>query len=103
MISLEIWLLYTAACILIIVSPGPDNLLAVGRGVSQGRLAAIVSSLGAAFGLLVHVLAAALGLAVVIQTSAVAFGIAKFIGAGYLIWLGVKAIRSKDLISFMPS
>ena len=103
MISLEIWLLYTAACILIIVSPGPDNLLAVGRGVSQGRLAAIVSSFGAAFGLLVHVLAAALGLAVVIQTSAVAFSIAKFIGAGYLIWLGVKAIRSKDLITFTPS
>ena len=103
MISAEIWLAYSAACILIIVSPGPDNILAVSRGISQGRTAACTSSFGAALGLLVHVAAAVFGLALVIQTSAALFGLVKTIGAAYLIWLGVKALRSRDLISFTPS
>ena len=100
MISIEIWLTYTLACILIILSPGPDNILAVSRGLSQGRLAAVVTSVGAGFGLMVHVLAAALGLAVIVKNSAPAFFVVKIVGAGYLIWLGLKVLKSGDLISF---
>lgn len=103
MVTIEIFFAYTLACILIILAPGPDNILAISRGLSQGRIAAFISSLGAGAGLMVHVLAAALGLAVLIQTSELAFSLIKGIGALYLIWLGIKAIRSKDLISFAPS
>lgn len=103
MISAEILLAYSAACVLIIVSHGPDNILAIGRGFSQSRTAACVSSIGASHGLLVHVMAAVFGLAIVIQTSATLFGLMKIIGAAYLIWLGVNALRSRDLISFTPS
>lgn len=100
MITVETWLAFSMACVLIILAPGPDNLLAIARGISQGKLAAVVSSLGAGSGLMIHVAAAVLGLAVVIQTSVLAFTIVKVVGAAYLIWLGIKAIRSHDLISF---
>ena len=100
MISFEMWLTYTMACIFIILSPGPDNILAVSRGLSQGRLAAIVSSMGAGLGLMVHVLAAALGLAVIVKNSAPAFFVVKVVGAAYLIWLGLRVLKSRDLISF---
>lgn len=100
MIPIETWMTYTVACILIILVPGPDNILAVSRGLSQGRLAACISSAGAGLGLMVHVLVAFLGLAALIQTSAVAFSVVKFAGAGYLIWLGIKALCSRELIAF---
>lgn len=100
MIPIEIWLTYTAACVLIILVPGPDNILAVSRGLSQGRAAACISSIGAGLGLMVHVFVAILGLAALIQASAVAFSMVKLVGAGYLIWLGIKAMRSRSLITF---
>jgi len=100
MVPIETWVAYSGACVLIILAPGPDNILAISRDISQGRFAALVSSAGAGLGLLVHVAAAVLGLAVVIQTSAAAFGVVKIIGAGYLLWLGIKAIRSKNLVTF---
>jgi threonine/homoserine/homoserine lactone efflux protein len=74
--------------------------LAIGRGLSQGKIAALITSAAAATGLLVHVAAATLGLAVIIQTSQTAFFVVKLIGAGYLIWFGAKAILSRNLISF---
>jgi len=98
--SPEILMTFTLACALVIVSPGPDNILAIGRGLSQGKIAALITSAAAATGLLVHVAAATLGLAVVIQTSQTAFFVVKLIGAGYLIWLGARAILSRNLISF---
>lgn len=100
MISIETFFSYTLACALIILSPGPDNLLAIARGLSQGKLAAFVTSLGAGCGVIIHVLTAAFGLAALIKTSTIAFTAVKIIGAIYLIYLGVNAIRSRDLISF---
>lgn len=90
MFSLETWLAYTAACFLLVLSPGPDNLLAIGRGLSQGRVAACISALSSGTGVLFHVAAATLGLTLLMQTSAVAFWIVKLLGAGYLVWLGIK-------------
>ncbi len=89
-------------CLLIIVSPGPDSLLVIARGISQGKKAAIVSSVGVSCGLLIHAGAAAFGLALLLQTSALAFTAVKVVGAGYLIWLGLKALFTNDLISFSP-
>ncbi|MEQ1686200.1 MAG: LysE family translocator [Burkholderiaceae bacterium] len=94
---------YLAATLLVVIAPGPDNILAIGRGLSQGRVAAILSSTGAGLGILVHTLAAALGLTLVIQASPAAFWAVKLAGAAYLLWLGFKALTARNLISFTPA
>ncbi len=99
----EILLAYLAAVLLVVIAPGPDNILAISRGLSQGRLAAALSSVGAGLGIMVHSIAATLGLALLLQTSSFAFWIVKAVGAAYLLWLGYKAISSRGLISFAPS
>lgn len=103
MFPLDTWLAYTAACLLLVISPGPDNLLAIGRGLSQGRLAALVSGVASGAGILFHTTTAAMGLTLLMQTSAVAFWVVKLIGAGYLLWLGIKVLRSRNLINFAPA
>jgi len=103
MFPIDIWLTYTAACVLLVISPGPDNLLAVGRGLSQGRVAACVSGASSGAGIVFHVAAATFGLTLLMQTSAIAFLAVKFIGAAYLLWLGVKVLRSRSLINFAPA
>ena len=103
MFPLDIWLTYTAACLLLVLSPGPDNLLAIARGLSQGRLAAAISGIASGTGILFHVMAASLGLTLLMQTSALAFWIVKVIGASYLLWLGIKVLRSRSLINFQPT
>ncbi len=99
MFPLEVFITYTLACFLLVVSPGPDNLLAMGRGLSQGKLAATVSGLASGSGILFHVMAATFGLTLLIQTSELAFYAVKIVGAGYLIWLGIKVLRSRQLFS----
>jgi threonine/homoserine/homoserine lactone efflux protein len=103
MFPTDVLLAYVAACILVVLSPGPDNVLSISRGLSQGPLAAALSAIGAGVGIMIHTIAAALGLSLLIQGSPAAFWVVKLIGAGYLIWLGYKACRSGDLISFHPS
>ena len=99
----EILIAYLAAVLLVIVAPGPDNILAVSRALSQGLGAGVLSSVGAGLGILFHTVAAAFGLALVLQTSPVAFWVVKAVGASYLLWLGYKAISSRSLISFVPT
>lgn len=99
MFPLDVFLPYTLACLLLVISPGPDNLLAIGRGLSQGKLAAIVSGLSSGAGILFHVVAATFGLTLLIQTSEIAFYVVKGVGAAYLIWLGIKVLKSKGLFS----
>jgi len=99
----EILAAYLAAVLLVIIAPGPDNILAVSRGLSQGRPAAMLSSLGAGLGIMFHTIAAALGLSLIIQASPAAFWAVKIAGATYLVWLGFKALTSRNLISFMPT
>ena len=103
MFPLDIWLTYTAACLLLVLSPGPDNLLAIARGLSQGRMAAAISGIASGTGILFHVATASLGLTLLMQTSAVAFWVVKVIGASYLLWLGIKVLRSRSLINFKPA
>lgn len=99
----EILAAYLAAVLLVIIAPGPDNLLAIGRGLSQGRAAAALSSIGAGLGIMLHTLAATLGLALVLQTSPLAFWAVKAAGGAYLLWLGYKAVTSRSLVSFEPA
>ncbi len=96
-------LAYLAATLLVVIAPGPDNLLAISRGLSQGPLAGALLSLGAGLGIMAHTLAATLGLALVLQTSPLAFLAVKVLGAAYLLWLGYKAIVARDLVTFVPA
>jgi len=103
MFPLQILAAYLAAVLLVIIAPGPDNILAIGRGLSQGRVAAMLSSVGAGLGIMFHTVAAALGLTLVIQASPTAFWAIKLAGVAYLLWLGFKALTSRNLISFTPT
>lgn len=103
MFPIEIWLAYTLASILIVLAPGPDIVLSIARGLSQGRFAATLSGLGAGTGILLHSAAAAYGLALLVQTSAAAFLILKLAGTAYLIWLGMRALLCRDLVTFLPT
>src|SRR5688572_28390252 len=103
MFPIDIWLAYTLASVLIVLAPGPDILLSIARGLSQGPRAATLSALGAGTGILVHSVAATYGLALLIQSSAIAFLAIKLVGAAYLIWLGAKALLCRNLVSFEPT
>lgn len=87
--------LYLVSCILLNLTPGQDTLYIVGRSISQGRKAGLVSAFGIMSGVLMHTLLAALGLSVILATSSLAFSIVKYIGGGYLIWIGIGFIRNK--------
>lgn len=89
--------LFLATSIAITFAPGPDNLQVLARGISQGRAAGLVAALGFAAGVTFHTTLAALGVAAVLRSSPVAFEILKLAGAAYLIWIGVKALRSQGL------
>ena len=89
---------FSVACWALILSPGPDMIYVITRGVSQGRSAGLLSAAGVVGGTLVHTLFAAFGLSVVLHTSALAFMLVKFAGAAYLIYLGIQALRAKDFL-----
>ena len=88
--------LFLAASWILIITPGPDMIYVITRGISQGRKAGVISAIGVTLGILVHTLFAAFGLAIVLRTSALAFLAVKFAGSGYLIYLGVQALRNKS-------
>ncbi|MDM0011914.1 LysE family translocator [Variovorax sp. J22P168] len=94
---------YLMACLVVVIAPGPDNILALSRGLSQGRAAACLSSVGAGLGIMFHTVAATLGLSLIIQASPVAFWAVKAVGGLYLLWLGYRALSSRNLVSFAPS
>lgn len=96
MISLNDFLLFAIASLMLNITPGNDMLYVATRSTSQGIKAGIISSLGIAGGCVVHLLAAVIGLSAIIASSAVAFDIIKYVGATYLIYLGIKAFLSKQ-------
>ncbi|POR56214.1 threonine/homoserine/homoserine lactone efflux protein [Paraburkholderia eburnea] len=89
--------LFLATSLAITFAPGPDNLQVLARGISQGRAAGLVAALGFAAGVTFHTTLAALGIAALLRSSPLAFQILKLAGAAYLIWIGVKALRSQGL------
>lgn len=90
-------LLFMTAALALNVTPGPDMLYVATRSVGEGRAAGVMSSLGIAAGCLVHTVAVALGLAGLLRAVPIAFEIVKWTGAGYLVWLGVRALRTRAL------
>jgi threonine/homoserine/homoserine lactone efflux protein len=87
--------LFALASFLLNITPGNDMLYVASRSAGQGVKAGIVSSLGIMAGCLVHLAAAAAGLSAILASSAMAFSIVKYAGAGYLVYLGLKAILSR--------
>ena len=96
MISTETLLLYTVGALIIIIAPGPDFIYVTTRGIAQGRLAGILSAIGISLGLMVHTTLAAVGLSALLQTSGIAFQTVKWLGAAYLLYLGIKMFLDKE-------
>lgn len=90
--SQSVLIAFTLAAAVVILAPGPDMTLFVGKTLSQGRRAGMVSYLGATLGLVVHTLFAALGLSALLAASATAFSVVKIFGALYLLWLAIDAV-----------
>jgi len=80
----------------LVFMPGPNTLYIIARSVNQGRRAGVVSGFGVQAGSLIHIAAAALGLSALLMSSALAFGVVKYAGAAYLIYLGVKTLLTKE-------
>ncbi len=89
-------IIFLTASLVVIVAPGPDNILVLTRGVTLGRRAALVSAAGASVGLVCHSLFAAAGLSALLAQSAVAFSVVKYVGAAYLIYLGIAVLLSRE-------
>jgi threonine/homoserine/homoserine lactone efflux protein len=96
MIEFHRFVLFFSAALVLAVTPGPGILYVLARSLAGGRREGIQSSLGTFFGGLCHVFAAALGISAILAASAVAFHAVKFGGAAYLVWLGVRMIRSRN-------
>ena len=88
--------LFVAAAVVLLITPGPAVLYIVTRSVEQGRLAGLVSALGIHVGTLVHVAAAAFGVSALLLSSALAFDIVKYLGAIYLVYIGVRKLTGWD-------
>ncbi len=86
---------FVLATLALLVVPGPAVLFIVARGIDQGRGAALASAAGVAAGSLVHLAAAVLGLTVLLASSAFAFSVVKYLGAAYLIYLGIRTLLTK--------
>ena len=87
--------LFLAAALILAITPGPGIFYVLTRTLAGGRREGIHSSLGTLIGGLFHVFAAALGVSALLAASAVAFHTVKYAGAAYLIWLGIRMIRTR--------
>src|SRR5450830_1704686 len=87
--------LFIISGLLLNIMPGPDSLLIMTRSATQGWRAGSAATLGIGAGTMVHVLAAALGLSALLSTSAAAFTVVKWIGAAYIVYMGIGMLRAK--------
>ncbi|AVT79789.1 LysE family translocator [Rhodopseudomonas palustris] len=94
MLGIHDFWLFVASGLLLNVTPGPDTAYIVGRGLQFGWRGGAAAALGVGTGCLVHVAAAAAGLSALLMASTLAFSVLKWIGAAYLIWLGLRMLLS---------
>ena len=90
------WTTFATAAVLLNLSPGPDMAFILGQTASNGRKGGFAALFGIWTGAFIHVVMAAVGLSAILATSALAFSVVKWIGAAYLLYLGVQALLSKD-------
>lgn len=89
------FLIFVAAGLLLNITPGPDMLYIVGRSSTQGFRAGAAAALGIGAGCLVHIAAAALGVSALLAASATAFMLLKFVGAAYLVYVGISLLIAR--------
>ena len=94
MISFQLWLAFAAAAAVVIAIPGPTTLMVTGHAMSSGTRVALASLLGVALGDFTAIAASVLGLGAVLAASAEAFTLLKWVGAAYLVYLGIKLWRA---------
>ena len=93
MIAAHDVLIYTAACVLMVLTPGPNMIYLISRSICQGRAAGVTSLVGVVAGFFVHMLAAAVGLTAVFLAVPMAYEALKWAGAFYLLWMAWQAVR----------
>ena len=95
MIPMEVLALFFPVCVLLALTPGPDNIFVLTQSAINGKLAGLLVVLGLCTGVLVHTTAVALGVAAIFQASDLAFNALKILGACYLLYLAWGALRAK--------
>jgi len=95
MFEQETLMLFILAAVLLLITPGPAVIYIVARSVSQGSMSGLVATCGVHVGTLVHIVAAAYGVSRLLMTSTTAFNVVKYVGAAYLIYLGVRSFLGK--------
>ncbi|RKS97588.1 LysE family translocator [Chryseobacterium defluvii] len=88
---------FLSASLLLSIIPGPDNIFVLTESITKGKKNGIAISTGLALGVLVHTVAAATGLSIIIQKSALAFSVIKYIGAAYLFYLAFMSLKEKKI------
>lgn len=96
MLDHRLFMVFLAAACILAITPGPGIFYVLTRTLAGGTREGISSSLGTFLGGLVHVVAAALGLSAILATSATAFLFVKYAGAIYLVWIGIRMIRTRN-------
>ena len=99
---LDLWLTFVAASTALLLIPGPTVLLVLSYALSKGRSVAVASATGVAMGDLIAMTASLAGLGALVLASATLFTLLKWIGAVYLVWLGIKLIRSAPRAGLAP-
>ncbi|MBX2838289.1 MAG: LysE family translocator [Gammaproteobacteria bacterium] len=94
MLDLNTWVIFLTAAAALAFAPGPGMLYVLSRTIAGGKSVGIASTMGAACGGLIHVFGAAIGVSAILATSAIAFSIIKYLGAAFLIYLGLKILLS---------
>ena len=95
MFGIENYGAFIVSGIILNITPGADTMYILGKSVSQGRKAGVLSVLGISSGSIAHTMLAALGLSVILQRSLIAFSLVKYLGVAYLVFLGCKTLVSK--------
>lgn len=95
--EINLILSFIGASVLLSLMPGPDNIFVLTESITKGQKNGITISIGLVCGIMVHTLAAATGLSIIIQKSALAFQIVKYMGSAYLLFLAYKAIKEKKI------
>jgi RhtB (resistance to homoserine/threonine) family protein len=101
MIDTSYWLLFLSAALALNLSPGPDLFFVLSRTLGHGRRVGLAAVAGVCSGAMVHVLAAALGLSLLLAAAPTLFAMLTYVGAAYLVWLGVSMWRSAGA-AFLP-
>jgi threonine/homoserine/homoserine lactone efflux protein len=102
LLPLEHYPLFLAACVVLVLTPGPNLLYLISRTLCQGRAAGLISLAGTSTGFVFHILAAALGLSAILLAVPILYDVLRWLGAAYLMWLAFDSIRGAGGGLFEP-